>query len=239
MRSVLFAKSPMALVSLLIVTLLGNLNVYADDQSKQKSVVATVMPETQVENFAQWEKSSFSTFFYDTTADFPSYDQVILFPMTFDRMELSKAGDIEFRDSWNQSSFEEMDKICQFFDDFVMKKFKASKRYQPTLTGGANVLAVEFRMMDFMPTSMRREDALGTVGQSNNAMGVGFLKFQAVLVESQTGRLVAVIEDGMNISSGTYSVDDKIGRNLAWRRSFRDIADQLHDDLAELSEPSK
>lgn len=221
--------------NLLLVCMLSNVSIagaMASEPAKPK--VATVMPESQVENFANWDKSEFSTFFYDTTVDFSKYDQAIFFPMTFDRMELSGATGDDFRESWNKSSFEEMDKICQFFDDFIMKKFKSSDYVTPTLKGGPNVLAVEFRMKDFMPTSMRREDALGTVGGSTNAMGVGVLTFQAVLVESQSGRLVAVIEDGMNISSGTYSVDDRIGRNLAWRRSFSKLVNKLHQDFKTL-----
>ncbi|MDO3385450.1 hypothetical protein QWI17_06305 [Gilvimarinus sp. SDUM040013] len=201
-----------------------------------KAKVATVMPESQVENFSNWDDSSFSTFFYDTTVNFSQYDQAIFFPMTFDRMELAQTTNDEYLESWSKSSFNEMDKICQFFDDFLMKKFKSSRYITPTLKGGPNVLAIEFRMKDFMPMSMRREDALGTVGSSTNAMGVGILTFQAVLVESQTGRLVAVIEDGMNISSGTNSVDDRIGRNMAWRRSFRDIVAKLHQDFKMLEE---
>lgn len=210
----------------------------ADDANTEKSAgsakVATTMPTSNVESFALWEDSSFSTFFYDTTADLSRYDQAIFFPMTFDRMELSDDSGEEFSESWQKSSFNEMDKICQFFDDYLIKKFQSSKYIQPTLKGGPNVLAIEFRMMNFMPTSLRREDALGTVGESSNMMGVGTLTFQAVLVESQTGKLVAVIEDGLQIASGSYSIDNRVGRNLAWKRSFQNVVQKLHDDFQTL-----
>ncbi|WP_020207804.1 DUF3313 family protein [Gilvimarinus chinensis] len=210
----------------------------SNESSPESSKVATVMPATEVEHFALWGDSNFSTFFYDTRVDFSRYDKAIFFPMTFDRMALSNHSDEEFRASWNKSSFDEMDKICQFFDDYIEKKFSRSKVLESTRTGGPNVLAIEFRMKDFMPTSMRREDALGTVGQSNNNMGVGVLTFQAVLVESQSGNLVAVIEDGMEIKSSSYSVDDRVGRNLAWKRSFQRVVTDLHKDIEEMQSQS-
>lgn len=204
------------------------------EESGGNPKVATTMPASNVEAFALWEESNFSTFFYDTTADFSRYDQAIFFPMTFDRMELADESGEKFSESWQKSSFNEMDKICQFFDDYLLKKFKSSKYIQPTLKGGPNVLAIEFRMKNFMPTSLRREDALGTVGESGNMMGVGTLTFQAVLVESQTGKLVAVIEDGLQIASGSYSIDNRVGRNLAWKRSFQKVVQKLHDDFKTL-----
>ncbi|UTF58579.1 hypothetical protein [Gilvimarinus sp. DA14] len=194
------------------------------------------MPTTEVEKFSLWQDSHFSTFFYDRRVDFSRYEKAIFFPMTFDRMQLSNHTDEDFRASWNKSSFEEMDKICQFFDDYIEKKFARSDVLESTRTGGPDVLAIEFRMKDFMPTSMRREDALDTVGQSTNNMGVGVLTFQAVLVESQTGRLVAVIEDAMEIKSSSYSVDDRVGRNLAWKRSFQRLVSDLHDDIETLKQ---
>jgi hypothetical protein len=206
--------------------------------SGTRAVVATTMPESNVELFENWNESEFATFFYDKTVDFSQYDHAIFFPMTFDRMELAAESDDKFKDSWADSTFDEMDKVCQYFDDFAAKKFKSSKHIKPTNKGGPNVLAIEFRMKEFFPMSLQRKDALGTVGESKNQMGVGVLTFQAVLVESQSGRLVAVIEDQVNINAGSYTSDDRVGRNLAWRRSFRIIIDNLHDDFVRLQKTS-
>ena len=203
---------------------------------EKSSPVASEMPASKVENFALRENSSFSRFFYDTSADFSRYDKAIFFPLTFDRMALTEHSDPEFRESWNKSSFEEMDEICQFFDDYIIKKFDDSDVLTLTRTGGPDVLAVEFRLKDFMPTSKRREDALDTVGQSTNRLGVGVLTFQAVLVESQSGRLVAVIEDGLEIKAGSYSVDDRVGRNLAWKRSFQRVITDFYRELDSLTQ---
>ncbi|MDO3380611.1 hypothetical protein [Gilvimarinus algae] len=206
-------------------------NEAAGTGSADSGPVATTMPSSKIENFALWQDSEFSTFFYDTTADFSQYDQAVFFPMTFDRMALTGAGNNEYIASWEKSTFEEMDEICQFFDDYIQKTFKRSDVLQATQRGGPNVLAIEFRMKDFMPTSMRREDALDTVGESRNRLGVGTLTFQAVLVESQTGKLVAVIEDGLEIKSSSYAADDRVGRNLAWKRSFQRVVQKLRDDI--------
>ncbi len=221
---------------LVVSTLCITLSVGAQTPAPQQtdSAVAKTMPSADVTLFDLWEESSFSTFFYDTTADFSHYNKAIFFPMTFDRMELSDNTDDAYSESWRKSSFNEMDQICQFFDDYIQKKFKDSEYLQPTLQGGPNVLAIEFRMMNFMPTSLRRGDTLDTVGESRNQMGVGTLTFQAVLVESQTGKLVAVIEDGLQISSGSYAIDNRVGRNLAWKRSFQRIVSKLDEDFQTL-----
>jgi hypothetical protein len=196
--------------------------------------VATIMPESDAENFENWRGSKFDRFFLDSTRDFSSYDALILFPITFDRMQINSNTQQEYSQSWYASTFEEMDQICTFFDEIAKKEINASRHFDLTNRGGDNVLAVEFRMMDFMPTSIRRGDALDTVGISSNQMGVGGLTFQAVLVESQTGNLVAVIEDGVEIRSFTNTVNDRVGRNLAWKRSFQRVVDAFHDDLRTL-----
>lgn len=198
--------------------------------------VAEIMPESNAEDFSNWEDSNFDRFFLNHARDFSRYDALIMFPITFDRMKINENTVEEYSQSWYDSTFDEMDQICTFFDKIAEKEIRASRRFDLTNRGGDNVLAVEFRMKDFMPTSVARGDAIGTVGTSSNQMGVGSLVFQAVLVESQTGNLVAVIEDGIEIRSFTNTVNDRVGRNLAWKRSFQRVVDDFKDDLETLQE---
>lgn len=220
-------KTFLALIMVCVVTFTGQ--AFA-------GTVATIMPESDAEHFENWEDSSFDRFFLDGTRDFSRYDALIMFPITFDRMQINDNTQDEYSQSWYDSTFEEMDQICTFFDEIARKEIKRSRQFDLTNRGGDNVLAVEFRMMNFMPTSIRRGDALDTVGISSNQMGIGGLTFQAVLVESQTGNLVAVIEDGVEIRSFTNTVNDRVGRNLAWKRSFQRVVDDFHKDLKKLQE---
>lgn len=216
------------------ITVLAETGLQKTEGGKLSSKVASELPKSNPELFENWEKSKFDVFFYDKSTDFSKYDKVILFPMTFDRMKLSDEAGKEFSESWLDSTFDEMDKICGFFDKFAKKAFKESRHFDVTNTGGDNVLVLEFRMMNFTPTSMRKPNGHGTVGSSSNLLGVGGLTFQTVVAESQSGKLVAVIEDGLIIRSGSYSVSNKLGRNLAWRQSFQKVISDFHRDLKKL-----
>ncbi len=144
--------------------------------------VADIMPESNAEDFANWEDSNFDRFFLNQKRDFSQYDALIMFPITFDRMEINEHTVEIYSKSWYESTFEEMDQICTFFDEIARKEIGSSRQFELTNRGGDNVLAVEFRMRDFMPTSVARGNAIGTIGTSSNQMGVGSLVFQAVLV---------------------------------------------------------
>ncbi|MGJ8679032.1 hypothetical protein [Paraglaciecola sp.] len=194
------------------------------------------------------ENSHFDRFVIAEDANFNQFDKVIFFPMQFDRMAINKNADKTLRDSWNDSTWKEMDAICQYFDDFAQKIFAEHDGLSPTNKGGNNVLAVEFRLIDFMPHNKRYKDAsLGTVGTSTDEKGVGTITFQAVIAHSQTGDLIAVIEDGMEVNSigsmnipGNLSLmidsNNKASQNRAWRRVFKRWVSLLHDDLTRLQD---
>ncbi|MCF2949484.1 DUF3313 family protein [Paraglaciecola aquimarina] len=192
------------------------------------------------------ENSNFDRFVIANGQDFQSFNKVIFFAMQFDRLSIDKSADKELRNSWNESSWDEMDAICQHFDDFAAKIFSERDGFAITNQGGEDVLAIEFRLMNFVPYSKRYNDAgLSTVGTSSNEKGVGTITFQAVIANAKTGDLLAVIEDGMEVNAGNRMIvtgdlslqinsNNKASQNRAWRKVFKRWVSLLHEDLTRL-----
>jgi beta-lactamase regulating signal transducer with metallopeptidase domain len=144
------------------------------------------------ETFINWEKSGFVKFFVNQTVDFSKYNQIIVFPTTFDRLKIAEKAKKNAAESWMKSSFKQMDEYCNYFDHAAKYKFKKSSAFKLTNKGGDNVLAMEIRMMEILPISASKKEP-----------NVGVLKLQAVLVDSKNGELVAVIEDIVPVN-GNY-----------------------------------
>lgn len=205
---------------------------------------------SNVDNFSNWKTSRFSLFFLNDAIDFSTYDEVILFPMTFDRMKIAETSRKRNPDKWLDSDFNDMDKLCEYFDQRVKRIFNRSHQYNVTLQGGKNVLAIEFRMMNLTPFSTP------DTTEPNSGI-VANLTVQAVLVESQTGKLVAVIEQQIriqdlpssaNFTMGVDSEDDGFGYGFkpetygglrgnadrAWRKAFKSLTKNLLRDMKRL-----
>ncbi|MEP7704042.1 hypothetical protein [Paraglaciecola sp. 25GB23A] len=197
-------------------------------------------------NLVQITDSSFDRFVISDPAVFSKYKQVIFFPMQFDRLTIDNSAEQELVDSWSDSNWQEMDQICQYFDDFALKIFSERQGLTPTNQGGENVLAIEFRLINFMPYGKRYQDSsMDTVGVSANKKGTGSITIQVVIADSKTAELLAIIEDGMEVNTGNMTIitgdlslqtqsNNKSSQNYAWRRVFKQWATRLHDDLVRL-----
>ncbi|KXI29234.1 DUF3313 family protein [Paraglaciecola hydrolytica] len=219
----------------------------ACSSSKQATVAEfSAVPQSAMQ---QLNNSHFDRFVVSHPEVFSRYNKVIFFPMQFDRLTVDSNADKDLRNSWYDSSWDEMDSICQYFDDFAQKIFNERAGFSTTLQGGKDVLAVEFRLKNFMPYNKRYKDNnLGTVGVSSDEKGIGTVTFQAVIADSQSGELLAVIEDGMEVNTGNIAINgnlnlqvdsnNKTSQNQAWRKVFKRWVEYLHDDLSSLQSSS-
>ena len=194
----------------------------------------------------QLTNSHFDRFVMPDAQAFSRYQKVIFFPMQFDRLTIDLSAAQNLRDSWNESSWDEMDKICQHFDDFAQKIFAEREGFAPTQRGGDDVLAIEFRLMNFMPYGKRYKDNdAGTVATRSSDGGIGAVTIQAVIADSQSGELLAVIEDGMEVNAGNMLMikgdlalqvdsNNKASQNIAWRKVFKRWLEYLHKDMRRL-----
>ncbi len=175
---------------------------------------------------------------------FKQFNKVILFATQFDKLRITEATDKRLAESWNDSSWQEMDKICQHMDDFAKKIFRERKEFIPVQKGGTDVLAIQFSLIDYTPYTKRFKDAgVDTVGIQSNNSGIGLVTVRAVLANAKTGEMVAVIEDTIEINARTARYgnlatmsdgNSKAAQNLAWRTSFRRFLDNFHTELTRL-----
>jgi|GEM_PF-1201595 len=186
------------------------------------------------QNFSVWPNKHFDRFVVNNNVDFSRYNKVIFFPMQFDQLTLTAKTDAALVKNWNDSSWEEMDKICGFFDYFAEKKFKNKERFTLTRRGGADVLAIEFRLTEFTPrVSKDGSWDSDTVGD-DYIKTLGSMKYRAVIADSQTAELIAVIEDGIEIEPRTTAINNKTTQNRAWRTAFKRVLNTLHAAMVDL-----
>lgn len=229
----------------LFTTVLSLAVLSACSVTEQSIPEFTAVPDS---NLQQMQDTRFDHFVIDPQADFSKYDKVIFFPTQFDKLTIDEGADNQLTNSWNASTWDEMDKICQFFDDFAQLTFAQKSGLEPTNRGGENVMAIEFRLINFMPYQRRYQDAdRDTVALRGQRNGLGSITFQAVVANSKTGELLAVIEDGMELNPGNMlivkgdpnlQVDSasRMAQNVAWRKTFKRIANRLHEDLMRLKQ---
>ncbi|NVK58141.1 MAG: DUF3313 family protein [Alteromonadaceae bacterium] len=228
-----------------VCVLLCALIISGCSATQPPEVEYTAVPDS---NLKQITNTRFDRFVVNPQSDFSQYDEVIFFPMQLNQLRVDEGATNDLANSWYQSNWEEMDKICQHFDDFAEQVFTYKQGLKPTKKGGSNVLAIEFRLKDFMPYQKRYKDANeDTVVARGTRNGLGSITFQAVIVNSKTGELLAVIEDGMQLNPGNMmivkgdpnlQVDSatRMYQNLAWRKTFKRVVERLHDDLMRLKQ---
>lgn len=175
---------------------------------------------------------------------FKQFNKVILFATQFDKLRITESTDKNLAESWNDSTWKEMDKICQHMDDFAQKIFREGKEFVPVTQGGTDVLAIQFNLVDYTPSSKRHKDSGGdTVGVQSNNSGIGVVTVRGTLANAKTGELVAMIEDTIEINARTatygnlatmHDSNSMAAQNLAWRASFRRFLDNVHAELTRL-----
>jgi len=197
-------------------------------------------------NYTYVDDMQSDKFIVNNPQAFKQFNKVIVFASQFDKLTISMSTDKKLAESWNASSWSEMDKICQNLDDFTKKIFRDRKEFVPTNKGGEDVLAIQFTLIDFMPSTARYKDASkGTVGTETSHAGIGVVTIRGVLANAKTGELVGLVEETMEVNAGGTSVgagslafaqdsNSKAAHNMAWRRTFRLFLEKFHDDLVRL-----
>lgn len=210
-------------------------------QPATKSVSLKAIEASEL-NYIEAEK--IDKFVVKNAEAFKQFNKVILFATQFDKLTLAEETDKKLAYNWNESTWKEMDAICQQLDDFSQKIFREEGEFVPVKRGGDDVLAIQFSLISFMPYSQRYKDAgMDTVGAQTNNAGIGLVTVRGILANAKSGELVAVIEETLEVNSRTasmgnlaniYDSNNKAAQNLAWRTAFRRFLGNLHKELTTL-----
>lgn len=101
------------------------------------------------------ESKKIDKFLVNKPDAFRQFNKVILFATQFDQLKIALETDKKLAADWNDSTWKEMDQICQQLDDFAHKTFKERGEFIPVTRGGEDVLAIQFSLISFMPYSNR------------------------------------------------------------------------------------
>ncbi len=210
-------------------------------QPVNKNVAINTIEESEL---GYIETNKIDKFVVKNAQQLKQFNKVILFATQFDKLTLSESSDKKMANSWNDSTWKEMDLICQQLDDFAQKIFREGKEFVPVKQGGEDVLAIQFTLVSFMPYSERYKDAgMDTVGAQSNNAGVGLVTVRGILANAKSGELVAVLEKTLEVKprtasmgnlAGVHDSNNKAAQTLAWRRTFRRFLGDLHSELKAL-----
>ncbi|HCS64361.1 MAG TPA: hypothetical protein DIW64_09930 [Cellvibrio sp.] len=226
-------------LSLLIV--IGIFITGCSSQPVNKSFAINTIEESEL---GYIETKKIDKFVVKNAQQLKQFNKVILFATQFDKLTLSEAANKKMANSWSDSTWKEMDAICQQLDDFAQKIFREGGEFVPVKQGGDDVLAIQFTLVNFMPYSERYKDAgMDTVGAQSNNAGVGLVTVRGILANAKSGELVAVLEETLEVNArtatmgnlaGVYDSNNKAAQTLAWRRTFRRFLGDLHKELMTL-----
>lgn len=147
-------------------------------------------------HLSKWDDSWFANTLIDRDVDFSKYDEVIVLPTTFDKLSISEKTKPAIAKAWMRSSFKEMDRLCLYFDKETKRTLQRSDSFRLTNKGGGNVLVIEIRMIGIFPLSASKMNPK-----------IASLILQAAMVDSKTGRLVAVAEENIAINARQHIED--------------------------------
>jgi len=207
-----------------------------------------VSSEGLEQDYYQLNERRFDHFVVKDRQVFAQYEKMILFPIQLHGMLIMPSADDEINRSWRGVTYEDMLPYVSSFDELANHLFSEGKNFELTDTGGDNVLAVEFRLKRYRPEVNRAGSlSAGTAGEMS-VTSYGVMHMQAVVAHSQTGELIAVIEDAVQISPRRFGVTSfgnttvvdpsstisKANQRAAWRSAFRTWLIRFRSDLQDL-----
>lgn len=188
------------------------------------------------DTYTVWKSSDFLNFIVDKKVDFGQYKKIIIFPLKYDDLQISKKAKRKISRNWKDFATKNMPAIAESFTTIATRRFSGSDSFALTKTGGEGVLVAQFIMVEVMPHSYL-DASLGTVGKES-VETVATLTYKVALVDSKTHALVAMIDDDLLIAPRVGTINDRVMHTRAWRRAFVDVLDRLHETLILLSSES-
>lgn len=188
------------------------------------------------DTYTVWKDSGFLNFIVDKNVNFGKYKKIIVFPLNYNELKIAKKAKTKITRNWSDFVAKDMPAISEQFTKIVNVEFAKSDTFSLTEKGGADVLVAEFRAIEVMPKAFR-DASLSTVGRESIEI-VGTLTYEVALVDSQTRKLVAMIDDDLLIALRGSTENNRIAHSRAWRRSFEHILGLLHEKLVLLASES-
>lgn len=197
------------------------------------SAQETAKSETVEYKFIKIKDSKFNFFALKSKDALKKYSKIYYVPMSSADLVLKKSGDRDIDRSWKKVTPEEWLSFTTAFDRMVPNYFPNDKNFSLTDKVGDDVLAVQFRLVQYTPRVSRKgEMDLDTIG-TQEARSYGELLIMISLVDSATRETIGVASDGISIGGGTGLVksSNSASQMVGWQRAYEVWLNKLRDQL--------
>lgn len=186
--------------------------------------------------FVLWKDGSFDRTIVEKTTNYNQYNKVIFFPLRYEKLEIVTGNDASLTRNWEDFVEKDMPVLEEKFTRSVKNQF--DKGIKPMLTeeGGPGVLVASVELLRLEPKAYR-DSSLNTVGEETFET-VGFLDYQIVLMDSNGGIVVGLIEDNIQVSLRRKAKNIRGNHYRAWSRTFDHIVSHFIEDFQELEKQS-
>jgi hypothetical protein len=195
--------------------------------------------ETVDYKFIKIDKSQFNFFALKSKNELKKYSKIYYVPMSSKNLVLKRSGDRDIDRSWKKLTPEDWLKYTSAFDEMVPNYFPSDKVFSLTDKVGPDVLAVQFRLVEYTPRVLQRgEMDLGTIG-TQEARGYGELLIMIMLVDSVTRETIGIASDGISIGGGTglAKSSNAASQMIGWQRAYEIWLNKLRTQLESSSAP--
>lgn len=187
------------------------------------------------QDYTLWKDTKFHRFFIDKNADFSQYSKVAFLPMDYTSLAIAPKTKKRLKRNWSNFAKTEMPNIAKRFDEEVKATLEKSTTFQPTDKAGEDVMIVSFKAIEMTPKAYM--DGLATIGKETLNL-VGYLRYQVVILDGHSRKVIAMIEDDHTIAPNTRATGEQpnnIGNHRrawslsmnSWIKRFLDEADRL------------
>ncbi len=197
--------------------------------------VAQESPKTETVDykFIKIKDSKFNVFALKSKDAIKKYSKLYYVPMSSQNLVLKSSGDRDIDRSWKKLKPEDWLEFTSAFDAMVPKYFPDDKKFSLTDKVGPDVLAVQFRLVEYTPRVSRRgEMDLGTIG-TQEARSYGEVLIMISLVDSVTHETIGIASDGIAIGGGTGRVKNSnaASQMVGWQKAYEIWLNKLREQL--------
>ena len=189
--------------------------------------------ETVDYKFIKIKNSQFNFLALKSKDELKKYSKIYYVPMSSKNLVLKRSGDRDIDKSWKKLTSEDWLVFTSAFDEMVPKYFPNDKDFSLTDKLGPDVLAVQFRLVEYTPRVLQRgEMDLGTIG-TQEARSYGELLIMITFLDSVTRETIGIASDGISIGGGTGLVksSNAASQMIGWQRAYEIWLNKLRTQL--------
>lgn len=193
-------------------------------------------PQSIESVFIPWEASDFSKTVVEKNTDYNQYNNILLLPLRYDKLELDTGKDVSLTRNWDDFIEQDMPVIEKRFSKVVEKRFRGESELRLVTQTDEDTLIVLLELLKLEPKAYR-DSSLQTVG-SETLHAVGLLDYQIVLMDPRGGYIVGLMQDRVHVGLQKKVKNVRSNHYRAWSWTFDFMLRQFKNDFRKLQQQS-